>query len=735
MSNGTDDSATQAVEYLRHPSYRDGRFDSPIRFYVSPDGSDRATGQSMEVGSDDGPFATVQRAQRTIRALKERGGLDLPIVVTIAGGEYFLDKPILFRDRDAGTALCPIIYAAAEGERPVFSGGRLVKNIKEGRHRRRRAWFAEVPWVKTEDRKFRQLFVNGRRGSRTRWPREGYLRVRGLPEMSGPKLERLKKKNPGFWSHLQGNQCLEYKRGDIKNWKNLSDIDAVVITGWVINRLPIKRLDKEKRIVWFDRPSEWMFYHEHSGKGTVFSDYWIENVFELLDSPGQWYLDRMNGKLTYLPREDEAIEDARIVMPYLSHLLEIKGTQNRPVGHLHFIGLDFSHTDYEYPPHLAASSCAAETPGTISVTNAESCIFHRCSVTNIGAYGIDIVRGCRDLEISHCQIRDMGAGGIKIEGEGAGHPGYKKNGTPCSRITIMDNEIADGGHIFMEGAGVMIGNSPGNRVLHNHIHDLYYSGIVLSGVCGYLPPALTTGNIIEWNTIHDIGQGQISDLAGIYANGVSTGSRIRYNVVHDVKHRIYGGHGIYLDSGATHYLVEKNLAYRCSTCPYMQNYGTENEVINNIWAFGEMAQIHRGSLEHQISFVLKRNILYFSGEVNVLRGRWHDKTAIFVTMSQFEWSQEGRPTIEYKSELNNCDLEQNLYYNASGDPVMFMDKTFEEWQALGYDKGSIIANPLFRDPDNGDFGLPARSPARKIGFEPWDIDNAGPRALPESCTC
>ena len=685
----------------------------------------------MEVGSRDGPFATVQKAQRAIRALKRGGEVDRPVVVTIAGGEYFLEKPIVFGPQDSGTPLGPIIYAAAEGESPDFSGGRLLENLREGRHRGRRAWSAEVPWVKTEDRKFRQLFVNGRRGERTRWPREGYLRVRGLPELSGPKLERLKKKNPGFWSHLQGNQCFQYKRGDLRNWRNLSDIDAVVITGWVINRLPIKRLDKETRIVWFDRPSKWMFYHEHSRKGTVFSDYWVENVYELLDSPGQWYLDRKGGRLTYLPREDEALEDARLVVPYLSHLLEVKGTQGRAAGHLHFVGLGFSHTDYEYAPELAASACAVATPGAISVTHADSCIFHRCRVTNVGAYGIDIVRGCRDLEISHCQIRDMGAGGIKIEGLGAGLPGFRKAGVPCSRITVMDNEVGDGGHIFREGAGIVIGNSPGNRILHNHVHDLYYSGIVLSGVCGYLPPALTTGNIVERNHVHDIGKGQISDLAGIYANGVSTGSRIRYNVVHDVEHRVYGGHGIYLDSGATHYLVEKNLAYRCSTCPFMQNYGRENEVLNNIWAFGQMAQVHRGTLEPQSSFAMKSNIVYFCGEVNVLRGRWHDKTANFVTMSQFEWSQEGRPTIEYESEVSNCDLEQNLYFNASGDPVMFMDKTFEQWQALGYDKGSIVADPRFRNPENDDFRLHARSPARKIGFEPWDIDNVGPRPLPD----
>ena len=705
----------------------DLRFEKAVKFFVSPDGNDRWTGRSPTAANGDGPFATIHKAQRAIRGLKKGGELNRPVVVTIAGGNYFLDKPLVFGPRDAGTAMDPIVYTAASGHTPRLSGGTLIEKLREGRHRGKRAWFADVPWVKNSTSRQRQLFVNDRRCRRTRSPETGYHRVQGLPELTPAKIARLKKQNPGFWKHLTGNQCFEYKRGNVKEWRNLTDIDAMVISGWVINRLPLKRQDKKKRVVWFDRPSKWSFYHEHSRRGTIFSDYWLENIYELLDTPGQWYLDRASGKLTYLPRDDETLESAEVVLPHLEQLLTIKGRASQPVAYLHFCGLEFRHNEYEYPLDVASSACADQVPGALSMTDAHSVTFRRCHITHVGTHGIEVIRGCHDVEIAHCTLRDLGAGGITIEGHGAGDPAVRKPGVPCTRITVADNHISDGGHVFMEGGGILIGNSPGNIITHNHVHDFNYSGIVLSGVCGYQPPALTKGTIIEHNHIHDIGRGQISDLAGIYVNGVSTGSRVRFNVIHDVQHRVYGGNGIYLDSGATDFLIEKNLVYRCSGSSFEQSYGKRNQILNNIWAFGAITQIHRGTLENHLSLVFRNNILIFSGDALLWRGACLGREAKLVTHSLFEWNRDGQPMVPLATEVSNCRMEQNLYFNVSGAPLMFVDKTFEEWQCLGYDEGSICADPLFRDPENGDFRLRGGSPARKIGFEPWDLEDVGPR--------
>jgi hypothetical protein len=74
-----------------------------------------------------------------------------------------------------------------------------------------------------------------------------------------------------------------------------------------------------------------------------------------------------------------------------------------------------------------------------------------------------------------------------------------------------------------------------------------------------------------------------------------------------------------------------------------------------------------------------------------------------------------------------CAFDRNLYWNASGKPVLFGERDLARWQAAGQDTNSLIADPLFADPAKGDFTLRPGSPATRIGFEPWDIRAAGPR--------
>jgi hypothetical protein len=73
-----------------------------------------------------------------------------------------------------------------------------------------------------------------------------------------------------------------------------------------------------------------------------------------------------------------------------------------------------------------------------------------------------------------------------------------------------------------------------------------------------------------------------------------------------------------------------------------------------------------------------------------------------------------------------CLFDRNLYWNASGAPVLFGGRSLAEWRALGQDRNSLIADPLFVDATQGDFRLRAGSPAGKVGFEPWDLSKVGP---------
>jgi len=644
----------------------------PLEFFVAPDGDDRWSGRLPAPTLDDGPFATIERAQRAVRALKRKGGLTRPVRVVLRGGTYFLRRSLEFGPQDSGTPECPVTYTAATGETAVVSGGQRVTGFRLGIVQGRRCWVVNLPenW---RGWKFRQLFVNGERRARTRLPRRGFYRI-----------ERVLDYRPGKHAWVCPMRRFGYRRGDIARWRNLRDVEVVALTRWIENRLPVVRVDTRRRIVTFDRASRHALLDEAArGKGTV---YWVENVFEALEAPGHWYHDRRRGKLFYLPKRGERMGEAEVIAPHLPQIIRVVGRPRRKVEYLRFENLCFAHAEWDLPSGWPSSVQAAwEVPGAVFFAEARNCVLHRCVVERVGGYGVEIGEGCLDIEVSRCRITDLGAGGVKC-------------GHDSARTTIADCEIAHGGRLFPSAVGIWIGHSPGNKVLHNHVHDFFYTGISVGWVWGYAE-SRAVGNIIEHNHVHDIGQGLLSDMGGIYTLGVSPGTRIRYNVFHDVNCRGYGGWGIYTDEGSTDILIEKNLAWRCNSSPFHQHYGCENLIVNNIFAFGRDNQIERSRLEPHISFIFRRNIVYYD-RGNLLGRRWETPNAVF---------------------------DHNLYWDASGRPVTFAGRSFAEWQALWMDAGSLIADPLFVDPKRGDFRLRRGSPARQIGFEEFDLADVGPR--------
>ncbi len=285
-------------------------------------------------------------------------------------------------------------------------------------------------------------------------------------------------------------------------------------------------------------------------------------------------------------------------------------------------------------------------------------------------------------------MSDLGAGGVKLWFNSA-------------RTTVADNEIGHTGMIFLTSYGICVADSPGNQIIYNHIYDRHYTGILV-GWAMYFEESNAYGNVVEHNHIHDIGKGVVIDMGGIYTEGICAGSRIRYNVVHDIRSRAGSEIGIYHDSGAE-ILVEKNLAYRCT--PLHIHYTRNITLENNIFAFGDAAQVTRaGVFDMPIpEYSFQRNIVYFN---------------------------RGRVVGNWNPNNRNCAFDHNLYWNASGAPLLFGDTSFADWQRAGHDEQSIIADPLFVDPEHGDFKLRPGSPAAQIGFEPWDLSAVGPRPRP-----
>ena len=72
-------------------------------------------------------------------------------------------------------------------------------------------------------------------------------------------------------------------------------------------------------------------------------------------------------------------------------------------------------------------------------------------------------------------------------------------------------------------------------------------------------------------------------------------------------------------------------------------------------------------------------------------------------------------------------MDFNLYWDPRGQEIKFDRDSLEDWRRRGHDVHSVIADPLFADPANGDFTLKPESPALKLGFKPIDISKVGPQ--------
>ena len=105
-------------------------------------------------------------------------------------------------------------------------------------------------------------------------------------------------------------------------------------------------------------------------------------------------------------------------------------------------------------------------------------------------------------------------------------------------------------------------------------------------------------------------------MGAIYTLGESPGTRITHNVVHDIWAYDYGGWGLYTDEGSTGIEITSNLAYRCKSGGFHQHYGKDNRVENNIFAYAYHYQLKYTRPESHRSFSFRHNIiLYDRGEV------------------------------------------------------------------------------------------------------------------------
>ena len=647
-----------------------------LKLFVAPSGSDNGPGTELQ------PLYSLKGARDRIREMKKVQAFNDTIFVILKPGNYALTSTFQLGYEDSGSAEAPIIYQAENPDQTTISGGIELTGFVETDQG---LWVAEIPEVSYWNWRFDQLFVNGKRATRAKSPNNGYFLIKDIEEEvwvqgTGRNPER-------------AQQIVTANDDAASILASLSESEAqnVIMTvyhHWNITKRYIDKFDTEHNTIYTSGQGMKPWNPWKPGKRFI-----LENYRAALDTPGEWFLDD-DGTLYYKPFPGEKIENSTFYAPVIEQLVRIDGqpAQNKFVQHVAFEGLHFQYAAYNLPksgfePYQAAISIDA----AIEINGAKYIKFNDCHLEHTGGYGIWLNQGVSSCEIKHSLLQDLGAGGIRI-----GELTIREEASLQTHSNVVDNNIIQsGGFDFAPGVGVLIGQSADNEITHNDIGDFRYTGVSVGWVWGYNhSPAKR--NKINFNHIHHIGWGVLSDMSGVYTLGKSEGTEVSNNHIHHIYAYDYGGWGLYTDEGSSNIIMENNLVHHTKTGGFHQHYGRENTIRNNIFAFSKMYQLQATRVEDHQSFSFSNNIVLF------------DEGVLF----QGPWTKM------------NVEIDQNLYWKLTGD-VDFIGGNLQSWQKHGYDQHSVLANPDFINAQSGNFNFKKLKTVKKIKFEPFDYTEYG----------
>jgi len=620
----------------------------------------------VNVSTTDQLFATLA---------KNRGTSDGDtLYIHLAPGTYILERPIVFTEEDTR----PVVIEGDEERMPVISAGKRISGwttTAEG------WWRCHVPETAQYGWLFEQLYVNGHRATRARTPDSGFYNVDDAKEDV----------------HVRGNG-----RSPLFASQTIHTAPEVLTPLKSLGKPQLERVvarfyhkwDNTTKYLQFAEPDSGRFYITGRGmnswnairNGTQYS---LENYRGALNAPGEWFLD-IDGTLLYIPLPGEDINTAECFAPRLEQVVILKGTADKPVRDKTFRHISFAHTA-NYTPRNGhePDQVAAWLDAAIMMDYAQRICIDGCEVQHTGNYAIWMREKCFDNRVEKTFIYDIGGGGIKIGSRTLSQQGEEVTGRNLVENCILRHL----GLTFPCSGGVIIFHSAHNKVLHNDICDLRYTGVSVGWIWGYAYSP-SVDNEVGFNHIHHIGWGELSDMGAVYTLGTSPGTRVHDNVIHDVWSYDYGGWGLYTDEGSTGIVMENNLVYNTKCGGFHQHYGRDNIIRNNIFAWGWLQQLQASRIEDHRSFTFEHNIVVMNHGV-LMAGTW-----------------------------GKVDMDYNCYYDTSGRQPTFLQEDRAAWQQK-HDRHSVFADLLFRDAEQYDFRLKSTKVAKRIGFKPFDYNRAG----------
>ena len=520
-----------------------------VEFYLSPNGCDGNTG-TME-----NPFQSLEKAKEAVRAqLKETPGKS--VVVNVKGGLYSLETPVVFTSEDSGSEESPVVYKAVDGERPIFTGSRELKDWKPLSNQKKlellpadvkgRIYIADLNAAgicdfgdPTDIGKRPDLYCDGQLQTLARWPNQGFTKagqVKGKTALP-PTYAAQRGTVEGVFEYTSKTQDRWTKESDVR-------LGGYWYWDWSDEFQKVDKVDPNARTLSLREP-----YHNYGYKDNLM--YFGLNLFCEIDMPGEWYLDRTDGLLYWFPPVGVNPNQAKVTLSVFNapFMVEMKNC-----SHLTFQGLTF---------HEGRGSA-------VLISNGENCRIVGCRIERFGKDGIHIEDGANH-GISGCLLRTFGCGGIKIRG------GDRKTLTPANHFA--ENTIVEHFSLFkrtyepavhLEGCGI--------RINHNRFCFSSSSALRLEG----------NDFLIEYNEIsHVVNESDDQGAIDMWYNPSYRGVVIRFNRWSDISGGTrHGAAGVRLDDMISGVFIYGNIFERCGTRDFggvQIHGGKENRVENNLF--------------------------------------------------------------------------------------------------------------------------------------------------------
>jgi hypothetical protein len=547
---------------------RQAVFADVLRFYVSPEGND------SHPGTQEKPFKTIARARDALRGAKTEKAGDKE--VHLLAGTYWLTEPVRFEPQDGGSIGKDRHRVFYKGHDAVISGGKRISGFAPTGNNDG-CVVAEVPEAKAGKWFFRDLYVNGARAVRARFPNTGFLRVAKVGE--------------DRWTHFF------FKSGELKPVDDLERVELVFLHDWAITRTPVQSIDTEKNKLTVPlQLGRWKIdnFEPHAR-------YFLENSKAYLDAPGEWFLDEKAGKLYYKLKEGETADSINVIAPFASQLIVVEGTEKRHVENLHFDNLKFEHAAFNEKPekiHWGRQAATFNKPVRRSTPNAEgkmfdsksldatpaavqwdfasNCTMSGCDFRRLGENALWLGKACRDNLVSKCLFEDIGANAFML--------GTHNRNNTAKRNVISFSKITRPGQTLYGAVGIWIGLTESSVVDRCEVGETPYTGVSLGWSWNDTPTPARENKVLGCHLHHCMLL--LSDGGAIYTLGRQPGSRLAFNRIHDIPRNVgrSGSNGMFLDEGTTDFTIDFNLITDVYQTPLRFHRAGKNLVENNFFS-------------------------------------------------------------------------------------------------------------------------------------------------------